>query len=296
MKEKIFDRQGFTLIELMIAVLISFVVMIAIYLTFSSQEKSQITQKQITEMQQNIRAAMHIMSNEIRLAGHDKTLDRGAEAGLIEAGPGKIRFDMDICYKISSTECEPYPYDKNTPPTPDDPTDDEDPDEETDGANEDVTYAFDDAGTSMLDPSADFETMILRRETCPTKNKSDKTQCSGLQPFAEFVQGIRFTYFDANGNVINGTDTDGFLTDTQMSNVRTIRIAILGRTKRDIREIPDTQTYDMKGVREPDGKCYDLQTTPVSMDCGNVGPFNDTFRRRLLMTTIKCRNLGVSLE
>ena len=285
MKEKITGKQGFTLIELMIAVLISTVVMIAIYLTFASQEKSQITQKQITEMQQNIRAAMHIMSNEIRLAGHDKTLNRGANAGLLEAGPGRIRFDMDICYKESSTKCEPYPYDKNTPPTPDDPTDDEDPDEETDGANEDVTYAFDKAddadGDGMIDnPSADFEKLLLKRETCPTKDKSDKTQCSGLQPFAEFIQGVRFTYFNAAGNVITGTGTNGALTANQMSNVRTIRIAILGRTKRDIREIPDTQTYDMNGDAAG----------------GVVGPFNDTFRRRLLITTVKCRNLGVSLE
>ncbi|MGE0086143.1 MAG: PilW family protein [Desulfococcaceae bacterium] len=273
MKEKIIGKQGFTLIELIIALLISTVVMIAIYLTFASQEKSQMTQKQITEMQQNIRAAMHIMSNEIRLAGHDKSLAREAEAGLIEAGPGRIRFDMDICL----TDGTPY----NDKGTPEDLTDDTVPDEKTDGPNEDVTYAFDDAddtdGNGMIDnSSADFEKLILRRETCPT----DLT-CSGLQPFSEFIQGIRFTYFNAGGGVITGTGTGGFLSDDQMSQVRSIRIAILGRTKRDIREIPDTQTYDMNGT---------------DVAGGIVGPFNDTFRRRLLITTIKCRNLGVSLE
>ncbi len=282
MKKKIMNEQGFTLLEMMIAVLISAVVMIAIYLTFASQEKSQITQKQITEMQQNIRAAMHIMSNEIRLAGHDKSLERNAEAGLIEAGPGRIRFDMDICL----TDGTPYPYYIDVNGTPNDPSDDVegDPDGDTDGPNEDVTYGFDKAddadGDGMIDnPSADFEKLLLKRETCPTENKSDKTKCSGLQPFAEFIQGVRFTYFDGAGNVIAGTKSGGFLTDTQMSNVRTVRLAILGRTKRDIREIPDTETYDMSG----DGSFV-------------VGPFNDTFRRRLLITTIKCRNLGVSLE
>ncbi|MEZ4524412.1 MAG: PilW family protein [Desulfobacterales bacterium] len=275
MKEKIIGKQGFTLLELMIALLISTVVMIAIYLTFASQEKSQITQKQITEMQQNIRAAMHIMSSEIRLAGHDKSLERDADAGLIEAGPGRIRFDMDICLTDGTL------YGDNG--TPDDPDDDPVPDEKTDGPNEDVTYAFDDAddadGDGMIDnASADFEKLVLKRETCPTD-----LSCSGLLPFAEFIQGIRFTYFNASGNVIAGTGTGGFLSENQRDQVRSIRIAILGRTKRDIREIQDTETYDMNGDA-PNG------TGDV------VGPFNDTFRRRLLITTIKCRNLGVSLE
>ncbi len=287
--KKLYNK-GFTLIELMVAVLISVFIMMAIYMTFASQEKSQITQKQITEMQQNIRAAMHIMASEIRLAGHDQSLGRTAGARLIEAGPGYIQFSMDICL----TDGTVYVYDDNG--TPGDTSDDSkvDPDGSTDGPNENVIYAFDPADDAdedgMIDsPSANFEKLVLRRKTCPT----DLT-CSGLLPFAEFIQGIRFTYFDGAGNLIDNGGSR--LSATQRSNVRTIRIAILGRTKRDIREMPDTNTYDMAGVREADGKCYDLQTPtspPDVIDCGTVGPFNDTFRRRLLITTIKCRNLGI---
>jgi len=64
-------KNGFTLIELLIAMAITGIVSAAIYTAFQSQQQSYLTQDQVTEMQQNLRAAMDIMVREIRMAGCD---------------------------------------------------------------------------------------------------------------------------------------------------------------------------------------------------------------------------------
>ncbi|MBW1856266.1 MAG: prepilin-type N-terminal cleavage/methylation domain-containing protein [Deltaproteobacteria bacterium] len=63
-------QEGFTLVELMIAVAISSIFLGAIYQIFIGQRKSYSLQNDITEMQQTIRASEHIMVREIRMAGY----------------------------------------------------------------------------------------------------------------------------------------------------------------------------------------------------------------------------------
>lgn len=65
------NRNGFTLVELMIVVALSGVVLSAIYSLFQTQQRSYIIQEDVSEMQQEIRSAMEIMSRELRNAGHD---------------------------------------------------------------------------------------------------------------------------------------------------------------------------------------------------------------------------------
>ncbi|MBU0484839.1 MAG: prepilin-type N-terminal cleavage/methylation domain-containing protein [Proteobacteria bacterium] len=68
-------QQGFTLVELMIAVAIASIVMAVVAITFTSQEKSYSAQDQIVEMQQNLRAGMDLMTREIRMASYTPVLD-----------------------------------------------------------------------------------------------------------------------------------------------------------------------------------------------------------------------------
>ena len=67
--------QGFTLVELMVAMAISLVVMGAIFLTFKSQQDSYIIQDQITATQQNLRSAMYILTRDIQMAGYYTNFD-----------------------------------------------------------------------------------------------------------------------------------------------------------------------------------------------------------------------------
>lgn len=64
-------ENGVTLVELLVAITIGLVVMAAIFSTYRSQQKTHVTQEQVSRMQQNVRSAINIMSREIRMAGYD---------------------------------------------------------------------------------------------------------------------------------------------------------------------------------------------------------------------------------
>jgi type IV pilus assembly protein PilW len=73
--QKRLTNEGFTLVELLVAMLISLVVMGAIFLTFKSQQDSYVIQDQITATQQNLRAAMYILTRDIQMAGYYTNFD-----------------------------------------------------------------------------------------------------------------------------------------------------------------------------------------------------------------------------
>lgn len=64
------DNNGFTLVELLIAVAISGMVMLSAFTIFTSQSRMKKTHEQVVEAQQNIRSAMYILERELRIAGY----------------------------------------------------------------------------------------------------------------------------------------------------------------------------------------------------------------------------------
>jgi len=64
------DDRGFTLMELLVAMGISMVILGAITGTFMTQTRFYNVQEQVNEMQQNARAAMDLMTREIKFAGY----------------------------------------------------------------------------------------------------------------------------------------------------------------------------------------------------------------------------------
>ena len=64
------DNRGFTLMELLVAMGIGTVILAAIAGTFMTQTRFYNAQEQINEMQQNARAAMDLMTREVKLAGY----------------------------------------------------------------------------------------------------------------------------------------------------------------------------------------------------------------------------------
>lgn len=64
-------ERGFSLIELMVAMVIMLLVMSAIYSTFNSQTRSWMVGQEIAAMQQNLRAGMYYLERSIRMAGYD---------------------------------------------------------------------------------------------------------------------------------------------------------------------------------------------------------------------------------
>jgi type IV pilus assembly protein PilW len=65
------NKYGFTLVELLISIVISTIVLTAIYNLFISQNKIYTKNQELIEMEQNLRAALTIMTREIRMAGYN---------------------------------------------------------------------------------------------------------------------------------------------------------------------------------------------------------------------------------
>jgi prepilin-type N-terminal cleavage/methylation domain-containing protein len=69
MNEILKKNKGITLIELLVAFVISGLLLAAVYRTFINQQKTFAVQEQVVDMQQNMRAAINRMMTEIRMAG-----------------------------------------------------------------------------------------------------------------------------------------------------------------------------------------------------------------------------------
>lgn len=162
-------ESGFTLIELLIAMTISLIILAAFSGVFLMQRRVFGVQEQTVEMVQNARAAMDMMTREIRMAGFDPTGLAGAE--IITARDYLIRFTMDI------TGGESDEIDNDEDGYVDEADEDRFGDGDTDDENEDITYTFD---------AANFQI--------------DRDTGGGAQPFAENIEAFTFRYLDSWGN------------------------------------------------------------------------------------------------
>jgi len=86
-------ESGFTLIELLIAMAVGLIVLSAVVSTFIIQRKTFDVQEQTTEMTQNARAAMDLMTREIRMAGYNPT---GATFDGVTYSTSELKIQADL--------------------------------------------------------------------------------------------------------------------------------------------------------------------------------------------------------
>ncbi len=254
---------GFTLIELLIAMAISSMVLAGIVASYNTQVRSKVTQEVIVEAQQNLRAAIHVMATEIRMAGYDPT------------GTGN--------FQITNIQDS--------------------------GGFSQITFTTDTDEDGTVDGDETISYYIFNSVALGLPCLGRQIGSSAVQPLAQGIQALGLAYaFDNDGdgqldtfnnNTIWAIDTDNDneldanldtngdgeidTSDTAggaalasvvaMNRIRAVRIWILARTRVTRPGYTDNRTYVVGPTRI-------------------INP-NDNFRRRLLSTTIKCRNLGL---
>ena len=97
MKRKLFlclsQTGGFTLVEVLIALMMSGIIMAAVYTSSKTQQDTYITQDQVVAMQQNLRAATLLMTRDIRKAGYDPS--ESLNAGIVTATSSQLILSYD---------------------------------------------------------------------------------------------------------------------------------------------------------------------------------------------------------
>ena len=222
-----YDRQGFSLIEVLVAMACSSIVIAALYQMFHSQQKSYMQQDEIAEMQQNLRAGLYLMTKDIRSAGFDPT--RLSNAGIVTNffSPPNAVFGPDIDYAT---------------------------------ATDIIAFTIDNNENGSIQAN-DNEQIAYRL------NNNNLERYSALQAtwesIADNVDALNFVYLDSDG-LVTGIP----------NNIRSVEVTILVRTGDKDNNYKNTKTYKNK---------RDEEICPL---CAN-----DNYRRRLLSTTIRIRNL-----
>jgi len=87
-------QSGFTLVELMVTLVVAFLVIAAVYASFKVQQQNEKAQQQVSQIQQNLRAAMDMISREFPMAGYDPL-----QSGYYEiksANSNSFHFTVDL--------------------------------------------------------------------------------------------------------------------------------------------------------------------------------------------------------
>lgn len=284
------SKAGFTLIEVLIAMVVSMIIMGGAYSVFMSQQKNTVTQTDISDIQQNLRAAMDFMARDIRMAGYAGTANGSlGDFGFVEVGfsdfsgnpssgamdQGFLQFSWDM----------------------------DDSNSRIAGDGETVTYSL--SNNTLVAPGS----IALMRQ-----RDSELVR----QPLAGFIiaLGLAFAYDadqdgeldqDAAGNVIWAVDTrnDGVWDNLDTNGDGQISAADLGGAAA-TGQIAGTATgvplrpQDIRAVRiwllgrsaSPDNSYTDSNIYTVGP---NVIQPNNNFRHRLLERTVLCRNMGLNL-
>jgi prepilin-type N-terminal cleavage/methylation domain-containing protein len=245
-----FSNKGFTIVELLVAMVVSLLAMAAIYSTFLSQHRSYQIQNETSDMQQNIRAAMYHMEREIRMAGSNPFNSLPSSSfGITAAGQTSITFTEDVTGPPAGIPQAPKPDGIVNDPTiiPN-------------IANEDITYALN--GTNL--------------------ERTDNSLNNGFgdtQVVAQNIDWIDFVYLDGNSPPQVIPFVSGSVLPANLSLIRSVEITIVARTNDPLlygatnnRVYPNQQpSLPEKASFGPAGDNVSRRSLTTKIYCRNLG-------------------------
>jgi len=277
------SNDGITLIELMVAMAIAGIVLMAIYSAYRTQSTIYRTQSVELAMQQNLRGAAYLLESEIRMAGYD--LKDTGTFGITDIrfrninnipdvnGNSAITFTSDINDNGALDTNETFSYSICDCPilTPDGILDMA----RNNGGGRQIigesivalglAYAFDNDGDGRLDLSAGGNVIwAIDSDNDNALDLNLDTNDDGQ------IDNVDDTNGDGN---IEGTALGS---NVAVGNIRAVRGWILARTKTPMLNYTDNNTYVVGNRR----------ISPIALGTQN-------YKHRLLVSTINCRNLGM---
>lgn len=233
LKKKKIMNDGFTLIELMIAMALASIIMAAIGSAYWIQTQTSREQQMVVEMQQNMRAAMFLLERDIMMAGYDNDNNNPPEPTITVAqidGNGNSELEFEYIAEDDGF--------------------DNDGDGTTDEANELETIHY-----RLFDSSADTDTLI-----------DDLQRRPGDPPIAGNIEEIEFFYTLADGPpTLTPAAAD-------LEDIRAVGISIIARTSAEARG-GDTRSFTLLSgtVFNPPNDGFKRQLVTANIKCRNMG-------------------------
>lgn len=227
--------QGFTLVEVLVALAIAGIALSAVYALFISQSKAYSTQSQLVELQQSLRHSMISMERDLRQTGYNP-------GGLTEATAATDGIDNNC-----------------------------------DGSTDET----DNSATLLVNESEaiGFREVLVSSLTFSQDENGDGLACGDKENITYALNG---TELKRNGKSLSGNievlnfvslAEDGGVA-TLIEDIRSVQIAIVGRTKDEDPSYHNTKSY------------LNLQGDEI------LAAQNDGYRRRLLTSQVYIRNLN----
>jgi prepilin-type N-terminal cleavage/methylation domain-containing protein len=282
-------KNGFTIIELLIALLMAAVLSIAVFSLFQFQYRTFEVQEQVVDLHQTMRASMELMQRDLRATGYDPVetdnfgivdirnrdasdnFDANGEGAIVvtadlDSSGGTPAGDEGVIYRIydSAAVSDAGVLDLGRQ------LNDGSAVQPLGGGIENISFAFayaDSDGSIVMNPNApvDGSPEPLWAFDSDNDNVLDRavdTNSDGTIDINDAETGAVLPNLISGANLI------------PLTRVRAVKIWMLGRA------LQADQNYRANNLQFKVGDRIE-------------GPFNDNIRRQLLTTVVKFRNLGL---
>ncbi len=260
------NTKGFTLIELLIAMLVTMIILGGAYAVFNTQQRQTTIQTNVSDAQQNLRAAMDFLSREVRMAGYNP------EQTTANFGISDIQFrDIDDNNDATGNSYICFSWDQDS-----------------DGVlDNDETIDISLVNSATITPGV--SDLFLRRPNVSTDRNvlASNIIAIGLA-YAIDSDSDGELEQDGAGNTLWLVDADNDR-DWDSLNINTGTTADIG-TAVDTRAIRAVRIWMLSQAQAPDPNYIDPNTYIVG---SHVVIPNNNFRHRILERIILCRNMGL---
>jgi prepilin-type N-terminal cleavage/methylation domain-containing protein len=221
-------KNGFSLVELIIAVAVGLLIMTAVYAMINLAQSSSVSVGRKIVTQQDARSVLDLMAMEIRMASYNPTMSTTIWS-TIPTNCASISISLDPTKKGIQTATANtilVAMDLTNPTVY--------PAVIGDSPNEYIKYSYNGADTIYRNASCSGDTPLLGGTGSATMvaNGTCSSYTNGTCTCAANINGTcpaLFQYFDASGN--NLADNTGTVPTTSIKNIRRIRITIVANTE-----------------------------------------------------------------